>query len=86
VGHPYTNFPIDYPINKVTGVTRWFALPQVSPSLEECDPTRLQSFTASGVQVLLMDGHVRICSPSMSATTWVRAIVPNDRLPMGSDW
>ena len=78
--------PVDYPINLVTGNTSYFQIPQVKPSLEQCDPTRLQSFTASGIQVLLMDGSVRNNSPSMSASTWVRALVPNDGVVLGNDW
>jgi hypothetical protein len=83
---PYANIPLNYPINRNTGVSIYFALPQVSPGIDECDPTRLQAFSAAGVQVLLIDGSVRMISPSMDATTWVRAISPNDRLPMGSGW
>jgi prepilin-type N-terminal cleavage/methylation domain-containing protein len=75
-----------YPLSKVDGSTAYFALPQVAPPVELCSPRRLQSFTASGIQVLLMDGSVRGVNPSMSATTWVRAITPNDGLPMGNDW
>jgi len=88
--NPYANIPKvgvnAYPFNKATGLSKYFALPQVSPSVDDCIPTRLQSFTASGIQVLLMDGSVRNCSPSMSALTWLKAIVPNDGLPMGADW
>ena len=78
--------PADYPINKTTGVSSYFAVPQVTPSLIACDPTRLQSFTAGGIGVLLMDGSVRTVGTSASNATWVRALVPNDGFVLGSDW
>jgi prepilin-type N-terminal cleavage/methylation domain-containing protein len=78
--------PANYPINRTTGVTSFFQVPQVKPSIQTCDPKRLQSLTASGIQVLLMDGSVRNVSAGMSADTWVRALVPDDGLVLGSDW
>ncbi len=78
--------PADYPINRVTGVTTYFQIPQVKPAMQNCDPKRLQSFTAGGIQVLMMDGSVRNNNPSMSPDTWVRALVPDDGLVMGGDW
>jgi hypothetical protein len=78
--------PADYPINKVTGTSAYFQLPQQAPSIVNCDPTRLQSFSASGISVLLMDGSVRTVNSGMSATTWVRALVPNDGFVLGNDW
>jgi prepilin-type N-terminal cleavage/methylation domain-containing protein len=75
-----------YPLSKLDGSTAYFAAPQVSPALEVCNPRRLQSFSGSGIQVLLMDGSVRGVNPSTSPSTWCRALVPNDGLPMGSDW
>jgi prepilin-type N-terminal cleavage/methylation domain-containing protein len=82
----FTSIPADYPINRVTGVTTYFQIPQVKPSIDTCDPKRLQSFTAGGIQVLMMDGSVRNNNPSMSANTWVMALVPNDGLVLGGDW
>ena len=61
-------------------------LPQVAPPVKQCDPTRLQSFTVSGIQVGLGDGSVRNVSSSISAVTWGRAIDPADGLTLGSDW
>jgi len=78
--------PADYPINRITGVTTYFQIPQSKPPMQTCDPKRLQSLTASGIQVLLMDGSVRNNSISMSADTWVRALVPDDGLVLGADW
>jgi prepilin-type N-terminal cleavage/methylation domain-containing protein len=84
----FQGIPSNYPINKVTGAL-WpnsFVVPQVKPSIQTCDPKRLQSLSASGVQVLLMDGSVRNANPSLQPATWVRVIVPNDGLVIGNDW
>ena len=59
---------------------------QVAPTQNQCIPERLQSFSAGGIQVGLMDGSVRIVSPGISQVTWARAIIPNDGLVLGSDW
>ena len=34
----------------------------------------------------LGDGSVRTCAQGMSPTTWWQAIVPDDGLPLPSDW
>jgi len=78
--------PANYPIDRVTGVTTYFQVPQVRPSDVQCDPKRIQAMSSGGVQVLLMDGSVRNVSPGTSANTWVQALVPNDGLVLGSDW
>ena len=76
----------NYPFNPVTGDSAYFGGVQVAPSVLQCDPVRLQTLSASGLQVLLMDGSVRNTSPTMSNATWVRAILPNDGFVNGSDW
>lgn len=38
------------------------------------------------MQVALGDGSVRSVSPGVSGVTFVRACIPNDGNPMGSDW
>lgn len=38
------------------------------------------------MQVALGDGSVRQVSPAISSTTWSRAMRPNDRLPLDTDW
>jgi prepilin-type N-terminal cleavage/methylation domain-containing protein len=78
--------PANYPLDRATGVSSYFTLPQSAPPVRNCDPTRMQSFTAGGIQVLLMDGSVRSVSTSTSATTWVRLLVPNDGFVLGNDW
>jgi prepilin-type N-terminal cleavage/methylation domain-containing protein len=83
--------PTDYPMDKnpaspTYGTSRYIDLPQISPTQEQCNPHRLQTFTASGLQVLMMDGSARSVSPNISLRTWVYAILPNDGFPMGNDW
>jgi prepilin-type N-terminal cleavage/methylation domain-containing protein len=58
---------------------------QVSPGAE-CDPRRLQTFSASGLQVLLMDGSVKTVSANITPLTMTMALVPNDRGVLGNDW
>jgi prepilin-type N-terminal cleavage/methylation domain-containing protein len=82
----FGSIPANYPIDRVTGTSIYFQVPQVSPSVINCDPKRLQSFPGSGIQVLLMDGSVRTVNTTMDATTWVRALVPNDGFNLGSNW
>jgi len=59
---------------------------QVSPSKNQCDPKRLATFGASGLQVLLVDGSVRTVKPSISVLTLNRALVPDDGQVLGNDW
>jgi prepilin-type N-terminal cleavage/methylation domain-containing protein len=82
--------PSDYPLNPLTGLPG--ALPtvatvmQAAPSIKNCDPSRLTSFSAAGMQALLMDGSVRNVSPGVSLPTLIRALVPNDGFVLGNDW
>ena len=59
---------------------------QVNPSLAECLPPKLATFTASGLQVLLVDGSVRNVNPSINTRTLHMALCPNDGGVQGSDW
>jgi hypothetical protein len=68
-----------YPQNYIT-------LPQAAPAPANCDPRRLQAVNAGGIQVLLMDGSVRMVGTGISLPTWVNAIIPNDGNVLGSDW
>lgn len=78
--------PTNYPINPVTGVSSYLAAIQLKPSIKNCDPTRLQTLTAGGLQVLLVDGSVRNINPNISNAALARAIVPDDGFVMGNDW
>jgi prepilin-type N-terminal cleavage/methylation domain-containing protein len=59
---------------------------QVSPSLSECLPPKLNTFGASGLQVLLVDGSVRNVRASIDALTLHMALVPNDGGVIGGGW
>ncbi|HJZ92337.1 MAG TPA: DUF1559 domain-containing protein [Gemmataceae bacterium] len=61
----------------------WFANTQL-PNL--CDPKRLQTFTASGMLVLLVDGSVRNVSGNINPLTLAIALSPNDGQTLPSDW
>jgi hypothetical protein len=83
--------PLDYPIETrpglaTTGLSRYMTAIQVTPTVAECDPTRLQAMTAGGMLVVLMDGSVRSVNPSISTHTLARAFVPDDGQPLGTDW
>jgi prepilin-type N-terminal cleavage/methylation domain-containing protein len=79
--------PQNYPINPTTGVSTFMTAIQVTPTVKQCDPTRLQALSSGGMLVAMMDGSVRSVSPSIAhATTLARAIVPNDSFPLGNDW
>jgi prepilin-type N-terminal cleavage/methylation domain-containing protein len=81
-----THPPADYPINPVTGSSRYMTAIQVAPGLKQCDPTRLQAMGGGGMLVGVMDGSVRTVSSSVSLDTLARAFVPNDGFVLGNDW
>jgi len=86
VSYPDPNTPpAGYPIDRNTGTSRFMTLPQVSPSIKQCDPTRLQAM-GGGMLVVLMDGSVRNVNQNTSVTTLARAFVPDDGFVLGSDW
>jgi len=59
---------------------------QSAPAKKDCNPARLASFGASGLQVLLMDGSVRNIRSSISPLTLNSALVPDDGFVLGNDW
>jgi len=61
-------------------------VPQIAPAPKQCDPLRLQSFTAGGIQVGMGDGSVRAVAGGISQPTWGRAIDPRDNGVLGNDW
>jgi prepilin-type N-terminal cleavage/methylation domain-containing protein len=62
------------------------APPQDSPTVENCNPYFVQAMDGSVCVVGVMDGSSRLVSSSISGTTWVRALWPNDGFVLGSDW
>jgi type II secretory pathway pseudopilin PulG len=51
-----------------------------------CNPYAPQSGHLGGIMAGVGDGSVRICTQSMSFTTWQLALCPSDGIPMPSDW
>jgi prepilin-type N-terminal cleavage/methylation domain-containing protein len=62
------------------------AVPQNQPTVAACNPYFVQAMDSSGCLVALMDGSVRMVSTSISGSTWVRALWPNNGFVLGSDW
>jgi prepilin-type N-terminal cleavage/methylation domain-containing protein len=80
-GNPPT-WPYDYlPANFLS-----LPLPQLAPSLNACDPNRLQSPYSGGTLAGLGDGSVRLLSPSISQYSWNLALNPGDGLVFDSTW
>jgi prepilin-type N-terminal cleavage/methylation domain-containing protein len=83
---------VDFPEKKVANYPwSYAALPQVQPPVKpsngiQCDPVRVQGFSAGGILVGLGDGSVRAVSPGVSQVTWGRAVDPADGGVLGSDW
>jgi prepilin-type N-terminal cleavage/methylation domain-containing protein len=59
---------------------------QSKPTIRECNPIAMQSFSAGGMLVCMMDGSVRSVGTNINPDTLARALVPDDGFPMGSDW
>ena len=59
--------------------------PQNRPTVTNCSPYNLQSFSAAGCQFAMCDGSVRTVTTSISSTVWFAAIWPDDGLVPG-DW
>jgi prepilin-type N-terminal cleavage/methylation domain-containing protein len=81
-----TRPPLDYPINRSTGISNYMTAIQMAPPVNNCDPTRLTAMSVGGMQVVLMDGHVQNITPGVSIQTLARAFTPDDGFPLGSDW
>jgi prepilin-type N-terminal cleavage/methylation domain-containing protein len=71
--------PVNY------GTNGYFQI-QPNPWQSKCISTVASTGHTGGIMAGLGDGSVRICSQGMSPTTWWQALVPNDGLPMASDW
>jgi prepilin-type N-terminal cleavage/methylation domain-containing protein len=56
----------------------------LSPAV--CDPNVLESPHTGAMLVGLGDGSVRTVTSGISVSTWWNACVPDDGMPLGSDW
>jgi len=61
-------------------------MPQFAPRPANCDPSTNASHFAGGILVALADGSARMVSSGISSATWAEAVLPNDGIPLGSDW
>jgi prepilin-type N-terminal cleavage/methylation domain-containing protein len=58
----------------------------IAPAPGYCNPTVTSSPHTAVMPVGLGDGSVRTVSLGVSATTWLNACIPDDGIPLGSDW
>jgi prepilin-type N-terminal cleavage/methylation domain-containing protein len=75
---PYVGYPN-------AGTAAYFQI-QPNPWQTACVFERASTAHTGGILTALGDGSVRVCSQGMSPTTWWQALVPNDGLPLPSDW
>ncbi len=62
---------VSYNWEKVPNYPWLYAVPfQPKPTVKNCDPLRLQSFSAGGIEVAMGDGSVRNVSPTVSVVSW----------------
>ena len=59
---------------------------QFGPTQAACVITRVQGFSAAGVNVCMGDGSVRQVSPSVPQATWVIATNPLVTTPLPANW
>jgi prepilin-type N-terminal cleavage/methylation domain-containing protein len=71
------------PTGTITPAMTFQIQPQYSTN---CDPTRPSSGHTAAIMTGMGDGSVRAVSQGVSANTWFLANVPNDGLPLPSDW
>jgi len=66
----------------------WNQVPlyQPNPYNTQCDPRRASTPHTGTCLVGMMDGSVRGVSASVSQTTWIYAITPDDGNPLPSNW
>ena len=69
-----------------TGATAMFQVQPTPFNSTNCNPTVAQSGHTAGMNVGMGDGSVRFVSAGLNSTTWWIAVVPNDGLPMPSNW
>ncbi len=68
----------------VRGPQTWQQMP--NPWQTACNPTLASSAHTGGMNVSLADGSCRVLNQGISPTTFWIATLPNDGLPIPSDW
>jgi len=58
----------------------------LSTNGDPCNANYVQASHPIGIQVLLGDGSVRSVTSAVSTLTWLYACLPNDGMPLGSDY
>jgi prepilin-type N-terminal cleavage/methylation domain-containing protein/prepilin-type processing-associated H-X9-DG protein len=73
-------------------MANWNQPPQVQPSVtvtttsEQCDVSRPSTGHNGGSVAAMADGSVKVVRAKVTASTWYSAIMPEDGVPLGSDW
>ncbi|MBX9578761.1 MAG: DUF1559 domain-containing protein [Gemmataceae bacterium] len=78
--------PRDYPIDPATGLSVYMTAIQQKPTVQQCEPSRLQAMSPGGMLVVMMDGSVRSVNSGVSTHTLAKALVADDGLVLGGDW
>ena len=78
------------------GTKNWNLPPQIQPRItatavgtvdpNQCDAGRPSTGHTGGSLAGMGDGSVRVVGASVSQTTWQAALLPDDGVPLGSDW
>ncbi|HEY7423222.1 MAG TPA: DUF1559 domain-containing protein [Gemmataceae bacterium] len=79
-------FPPTWPYAFTTANYPSLPLPQLAPSPNACDSTRLQSPYAGGIVMGLGDGSVHIVSSGISQFSWNLALNPADGQTFDNSW
>ena len=62
------------------------AVPQLAPTVAQCNVWDLQAMDQSGTLVGMCDGSTRLVSTAIGGTTWYAAMFGMDGMVLGSDW
>ncbi len=86
-GYSDSTFPINwtntyYTVSNYTSIP----LPQIKPSISNCNPYTVHGLSSGGIIVGLGDGSVRNVAGGISQYSWAIAMIPNDGMVLGSDW
>ncbi|MBN9121256.1 MAG: DUF1559 domain-containing protein [Planctomycetes bacterium] len=75
-------------VGLTTGDPNWNLPPQFNLRLADklCDRSRSQAIHSGVVNILLMDGSVRVLSSGVTQATWQNALTPADGNVLGTDW